>query len=288
MEFQIKKLVKSEQQNKENNTNDVIEYKKKNHFDNKKTEICLDFKNGTCPNENNSCPKQHRFCLDKERCNTRVPCRYLHPWDPGFDKTCKNTYQKCCLDHSQEKIRTVSHCSYPQHPDYDWYSEYNPKKENHHKNNTDSDKENNSNTDKSGLYSNKFDFQKEDKTNIHDMLRQIVEQNKDHNDNNNTDELDIFDDDESNDSKNNEIYKEDPDSDVDSICTSNEDHRIRPKDKLIHSKNKDGQLVLETLALVLQNQDRVLKRQDDLEEQMTRIERMIISHIKNTKRNFDV
>jgi len=114
-------------------------------------------------------------------------------------------------------------------PDYDWDSEYNLKKDNHHsidhKSDFDSDKENGG-INKRDLNS-KIDI-KHDKMNVREMLRQVVEENKKDNNNEDNDaaELDIFDDDDNDDesdiSKNNETYKEDSDSDNYSNCMSNE------------------------------------------------------------------
>ena len=62
-------------------------------------------------NNNNDVVKEKKCpCIrTKEDIRGKKPCRYLHPWDTGFEKTCKHTYKNC-------QYYQQGHCRYAQHP----------------------------------------------------------------------------------------------------------------------------------------------------------------------------
>jgi len=72
-----------------------------------KTRPCLYFQQGRCHHKNDGdCDGSHQFCRNGNDC-TFKGCKFLHPNDPGFDKTCKKSYFMCM--HKDD-------CKFHQHP----------------------------------------------------------------------------------------------------------------------------------------------------------------------------
>jgi len=141
-------------------------------------------------------PNNIDFVLDAEECNCETKkggkmCRYMHPWDQGFNKTCKFTLENC---------KFGNQCKYVQHPDYDSDSSFDPRKKekedmaignNHYtikkENKTMDQKEENKK-----LHNNNRD---DGGNNLYQMLHQIVNNNNEETNPNNDDDnnMDIFD-----------------------------------------------------------------------------------------------
>jgi len=75
--------------------------------------ICLHFQNGQCRHNDNNreCQRKHIICSRGNNCNrTEGYCKFLHPYDTGFQKTCKETFVHCKFGRD---------CVFSQHPDKD-------------------------------------------------------------------------------------------------------------------------------------------------------------------------
>ena len=81
----------------------------RNYNNNKK--ICPYFRQGTCKYKNDGdCDGRHAFCKSGNDCSF-PNCKFMHPYDSGFKKTCKKSYFLC---------KYKSDCQFKQHPNQNY------------------------------------------------------------------------------------------------------------------------------------------------------------------------
>lgn len=106
-----------------------------NYKNNNKKYPCPYFALGTCRYQNDGdCNGHHAFCKNGDDCSFSN-CKFMHPHDPGFKKTCKKSYFMC-----KYKLE----CEFAQHPNQNYI--YPEKK----------DKDNYNDDDENGQYTKRY------------------------------------------------------------------------------------------------------------------------------------
>lgn len=91
---------------KDNNNNNM-------QNSNGSSSVCFHFQNGRCRHKDNrECERKHIICIRGNNCNRPESyCKFLHPYNAGFEKTCKKTFAHCKFGND---------CIFDQHPDQDF------------------------------------------------------------------------------------------------------------------------------------------------------------------------
>lgn len=83
---------------------------KNNTVGDEKEHACSHFRTGECRHKL-ECRFQHKFCLNGDCCKIIDRCKYLHPSDTAFIRTCKKSWEHC--PHGKA-------CQFKQHADQDY------------------------------------------------------------------------------------------------------------------------------------------------------------------------
>jgi len=61
---------------------------------NDKQLVCSYFRKEECQ-YGNKCQRKHLYCLNGDECEIMEHCKFLHPFDPAFQITCKKPWDHC-------------------------------------------------------------------------------------------------------------------------------------------------------------------------------------------------